>query len=69
VEAGGLRAAGHIFVLAGALDTPCIIGSQAELGIGLRSHHRSTPLQSIRNKTTRRYFRFAPETESHPVVV
>jgi muconate cycloisomerase len=34
VEAGGLLAASHIFALAGALDIPCILGSQAELGIG-----------------------------------
>ena len=34
VEAGGLQAAAHIFALAAALDIPCIIGSQAEMGIG-----------------------------------
>ncbi|MDR7419840.1 MAG: enolase C-terminal domain-like protein [Armatimonadota bacterium] len=34
VEAGGLLAAAEIFALARALDVPCIIGSQAELGIG-----------------------------------
>jgi L-alanine-DL-glutamate epimerase-like enolase superfamily enzyme len=34
VEAGGLLEAGHIFALAGALDIPCILGSQAELGLG-----------------------------------
>lgn len=34
VEAGGLLAAGQIFALANALDIPCILGSQAELGIG-----------------------------------
>jgi L-alanine-DL-glutamate epimerase-like enolase superfamily enzyme len=34
VEAGGLIAASHIFALAAALDVPCVIGSQAELGIG-----------------------------------
>ena len=34
VEAGGPLAAAHIFAFAGALDIPCIIGSQAELGIG-----------------------------------
>ncbi len=34
VEAGGLMAAAEIFALARALDIPCIIGSQAELGIG-----------------------------------
>jgi L-alanine-DL-glutamate epimerase-like enolase superfamily enzyme len=33
-EAGGLRAAADIFALAAALDVPCIIGSQAEMGIG-----------------------------------
>ena len=33
-EAGGLRAAAHIFALAAVLDIPCIIGSQAEMGIG-----------------------------------
>jgi len=33
-EAGGLRAAAQVFALAAALDIPCIIGSQAELGIG-----------------------------------
>lgn len=33
-EAGGITAAGQIFALAKALDIPCIIGSQAELGIG-----------------------------------
>lgn len=34
VEAGGLLAAAEIFAFARALDIPCIIGSQAELGIG-----------------------------------
>ncbi len=34
VEAGGLMAASQILALAGALDIPCILGSQAELGIG-----------------------------------
>ena len=34
VEAGGLLAAAQIFAFATALDIPCIIGSQAELGIG-----------------------------------
>jgi muconate cycloisomerase len=34
VEAGGLAAAGEIFALGRVLDIPCIIGSQAELGIG-----------------------------------
>ncbi|HKG26338.1 MAG TPA: enolase C-terminal domain-like protein [Thermomicrobiales bacterium] len=34
VEAGGLVAAAHIFALAATVDVPCIIGSQAELGIG-----------------------------------
>jgi muconate cycloisomerase len=34
VEAGGMFAAAEIFALARALDIPCIIGSQAELGIG-----------------------------------
>ena len=34
VEAGGLVAAAQIFAFAGALDIPCIIGSQAEMGIG-----------------------------------
>ena len=33
-EAGGLLPAAQIFALASALDVPCIIGSQAELGIG-----------------------------------
>jgi muconate cycloisomerase len=33
-EAGGLRAAADVFALAAALDVPCIIGSQAEMGIG-----------------------------------
>ena len=33
-EAGGLTAAKEIFEFAHALDIPCIIGSQAELGIG-----------------------------------
>jgi L-alanine-DL-glutamate epimerase-like enolase superfamily enzyme len=33
-EAGGLTAAAQIFACASALDIPCIIGSQAELGIG-----------------------------------
>ena len=32
-EAGGLRAAAAIFALAASLDIPCIIGSQAEMGI------------------------------------
>lgn len=34
VEAGGLMAAAEIFAFARSLDIPCIIGSQAELGIG-----------------------------------
>jgi muconate cycloisomerase len=34
VEAGGLMAAAHMFAFAGTLDIPCIIGSQAEMGIG-----------------------------------
>ena len=34
VEAGGLTAAASIFALASALDIPCILGSQAEMGIG-----------------------------------
>lgn len=34
VEAGGLVASSQIFALAATLDVPCIIGSQAELGIG-----------------------------------
>jgi L-alanine-DL-glutamate epimerase-like enolase superfamily enzyme len=34
VEAGGLIAASQIFAFASALDIPCILGSQAELGIG-----------------------------------
>jgi muconate cycloisomerase len=33
-EAGGITAAAQIFALANALDIPCIIGSQAEMGIG-----------------------------------
>jgi L-alanine-DL-glutamate epimerase-like enolase superfamily enzyme len=33
-EAGGILAAAQIFAFASALDIPCIIGSQAELGIG-----------------------------------
>ncbi|PYV13797.1 MAG: hypothetical protein DMG07_13370 [Acidobacteria bacterium] len=33
-EAGGMLAAAQIFAFAGALDIPCILGSQAELGIG-----------------------------------
>jgi muconate cycloisomerase len=33
-EAGGILAAKQIFDFAAALDIPCIIGSQAELGIG-----------------------------------
>ena len=34
VEAGGLRAAAEILAFAGALGIPCILGSQAEMGIG-----------------------------------
>jgi muconate cycloisomerase len=34
VESGGIIAAAGIFSFAAALDIPCIIGSQAELGIG-----------------------------------
>lgn len=34
VEAGGLLAAAQIFAFAGVADIPCIIGSQAEMGIG-----------------------------------
>lgn len=34
VEAGGLMSASHILALAASLDIPCILGSQAELGIG-----------------------------------
>ncbi len=33
-EAGGITAAAQIMAFASALDIPCIIGSQAELGIG-----------------------------------
>jgi muconate cycloisomerase len=33
-EAGGITAAAQIFAFASAVDIPCIIGSQAELGIG-----------------------------------
>lgn len=33
-EAGGLMAASHILAFAAAVDIPCIIGSQAEMGIG-----------------------------------
>ncbi len=33
-EAGGLMAAAQIFAFAAALDIPCILGSQAEMGIG-----------------------------------
>lgn len=32
-EAGGVRAAANIFAFAASLDIPCIIGSQAEMGI------------------------------------
>lgn len=32
-ESGGVRAAADIFAFAAALDVPCIIGSQAEMGI------------------------------------
>lgn len=34
VEAGGLLPASHIFALAATLGIPCILGSQAEMGIG-----------------------------------
>jgi len=34
VESGGLTAAAHTFAFAGEVDIPCIIGSQAEMGIG-----------------------------------
>lgn len=34
VEAGGIMAAAQIFALAAAVDIPCILGSQAEMGIG-----------------------------------
>src|SRR5260370_33952249 len=34
VEAGGVIAASHIFALGGTLGIPCILGSQAEMGIG-----------------------------------
>jgi muconate cycloisomerase len=33
-EAGRLEAAGAIFAFAGAVGIPCILGSQAEMGIG-----------------------------------
>jgi len=33
-EAGGLEAAAAIFAFAGAVGIPCILGSQAEMGIG-----------------------------------
>jgi muconate cycloisomerase len=33
-EAGGIRAAQELFAFAAALDIPCILGSQAEMGIG-----------------------------------
>ncbi len=32
-EAGGIQPAAHIFALAAALDIPCILGSQAEMGV------------------------------------
>jgi muconate cycloisomerase len=32
-EAGGVMAASHIFAFAASLDIPCILGSQAEMGI------------------------------------
>ena len=32
-EAGGVMAAAHIFAFASSLDIPCILGSQAEMGI------------------------------------
>ena len=32
-EAGGVMAAANIFAFAASLDIPCIIGSQAEMGI------------------------------------
>jgi L-alanine-DL-glutamate epimerase-like enolase superfamily enzyme len=34
VEAGGILAARDIFALAAVVDVPCILGSQAEMGIG-----------------------------------
>lgn len=34
VEAGGVQAARDIFALAAVVDIPCILGSQAEMGIG-----------------------------------
>lgn len=34
VEAGGLEAAASIFAFGGAVGIPCILGSQAEMGIG-----------------------------------
>ena len=33
-EAGGVQAAAAIFAFASAIDIPCILGSQAEMGIG-----------------------------------
>src|SRR5206468_6574521 len=33
-EAGGVEAASQIFAFAGAVGIPCILGSQAEMGIG-----------------------------------
>lgn len=33
-EAGGVMAAAQVFAFAAALDIPCILGSQAEMGIG-----------------------------------
>ena len=48
VEAGGLMAAAEIFALARALDIPCIIGSQAELGIGTAAAaHLGVSLQNL----------------------
>ena len=50
VEAGGLVAAAQIFAFAGALDIPCIIGSQAEMGIGTAPcPHRGVAVTNLRS--------------------
>lgn len=47
-EAGGLRAAAEIFALGAAVGVPCILGSQAEMGIATAaSAHLAVALQQL----------------------
>jgi muconate cycloisomerase len=65
-EAGGLRAAADIFALAAALDVPCIIGSQAEMGIGTAAAaHLAVSLPNLPHACET----FGPLRYEHDIVV